>query len=410
MKRLVLFLFLIFIAGSTRAQKKTGSKNITSGDFENTAPADPHKSYKVTHGPYLQDMSETGVTFVWTTNREGIAWVELMSADSTSFYRVERPRYFATSNGLKTVSTIHKVHIGHLQPGKRYRYRIFSQEVLSHKGIDVRYGEVVATRVFQRVPPKFTTNDYSKENISFLMLNDIHERNEVLKNLLKGMSRENTDFVLFNGDMVNSSRSEEQMFASFMDTAVHLFASQIPMYYARGNHETRGPFAGAFSEYFPGPQGKLYYMFRQGPVCFIVLDSGEDKPDSDIEYSGITAFDAYRDEEAEWLKNAVHSKTFLDAPFKVVVAHIPPLGGWHGEIEIADKFMPLLNEAKIDLMLCAHLHRYLRRNAEPGVHNFPIVVNSNNTVLKAKANSRELKIEIVDLKGVVIDSLTVHPH
>ena len=34
-------------------------------------------------------------------------------------------------------------------------------------------------------------------------------------------------------------------------------------------------------------QEHLYYAFRQGPVYCIVLDTGEDKPDSDIEYAGI---------------------------------------------------------------------------------------------------------------------------
>lgn len=44
---------------------------------------------------------------------------------------------------------------------------------------------------------------------------------------------------------------------------------------------------------------------RQGPVCFIFLDTGEDKPDSDIEYSGITDYDRYRTEQAQWLAQAV---------------------------------------------------------------------------------------------------------
>ena len=48
-----------------------------------------------------------------------------------------------------------------------------------------------------------------------------------------------TDFVLFNGDMLSFINSEDQLFKGFMDTAVRLFASEIPMYYARGNHETR---------------------------------------------------------------------------------------------------------------------------------------------------------------------------
>lgn len=58
-----------------------------------------------------------------------------------------------------------------------------------------------------------------------------------------------------------------------MDTAVRLFASEIPMYYARGNHETRGVFATEIQRYFSPCQEHLYYAFRQGPVYCIVLDT-----------------------------------------------------------------------------------------------------------------------------------------
>ena len=396
MKPIFTTLLFIFIAGTMQAQVKSALE----------ASAD--EKFKITHGPYLQHLDETRVIIMCVTNRNATSWVELAPDDSTNFYKLERPKYFSATDGLKNVSTIHTVRIDDLQPGKKYRYRIFLQEVLSHEGIEVRYGRIVASRVYQRKAPEFRSNDSRKGDISFLMLNDIHERNEVMKNLLKGTDWENTDLVVFNGDMVNSSRSEQQIFASFMDTAVSLFAGETPMYYARGNHETRGPFASAFSKYFPGVDGKLYYMFRQGPVCFIILDSGEDKPDSDIEYSGITAFDTYRDEQAKWLAEAVRSKTFLDAPFKVAIAHIPPIGGWHGQMQVAEKFIPLLNKAGIDIMLCAHLHRYVRSEKQAGIRNFPIVVNSNNTILKVKADNNQLKVDVVDVKGAIVDSLVIN--
>lgn len=402
MKRISFTVVVIFCAGYLLAQPLK-KPDLPKGKQERSTD----DKFKVLHGPYLQHLDETSVSLVWVTNKDAIAWVELAPDDSSNFYKLERPRYFSSSNGLKNVARIHVVHIENLQPGKKYRYRIFSKEVLSHEGIEVRYGEVIATRVFQRKAPAFTTNDYEKPAISFLMLNDIHERNEVMKTLLKGTDWGATDFVLFDGDMVNSSRSEEQMFGSFMDTADSLFAGEIPMYYSRGNHETRGPFASDFYKYFPGVNGKLYYIFRQGPVCFIILDSGEDKPDSDIEYGGITDFDTYREEEAQWLKEALNSKIFRDAPFKIAVAHIPPFEGWHGEEQIKEKFAPLLNKAGIDIMLCAHLHRYVRSD-KTNERNFPVIVNSNNSILKVKVNKNQLKLDVVDLQGSLMDSLTIN--
>ncbi len=392
----LLILLLIFFGGLLSVQSQQAVVNTE----------DEHLS--ITHGPYLQHLGETEVTLVWTTNKNAIGWVELAPDDSTNFYHQEREKYFSTSHGLKNTGTVHVVKIDHLARGTKYRYRVFAREVLSHKWIDVRYGEMVGTRVFMRTPPSFRTNDHQKKNISFLMVNDIHERNDMLKTLLKGTDWSKTDLVLFNGDMVNSSRNEKQVLGGFMDTAVSLFAGQVPMYYARGNHETRGEFAGAFGRYFPGPNGKLYYIFRQGPVCFIVLDSGEDKPDSDIEYYGITDFDSYRSEQALWLKEVLQSRLFKEAPFKIAVMHIPPLRGWHGEVDVADKFVPLLNEAGIDLMLCAHYHRFFRKDPQPGAYNFPIIINSNHSVLKAIADSRELKISVVDAAGSMLDSITIN--
>jgi predicted phosphohydrolase len=81
---------------------------------------------------------------------------------------------------------------------------------------------------------------------------------------------------------------------------------------------------------------------------------------------------------------------------------MPPFGGWHGEEEVATKFVPLLNEAKIDVMLCGHLHKYLNQKPANGV-NFQVIVNSNNTVLKAEATSEQLTMKILNEKGEQVD-------
>ena len=211
---------------------------------------------------------------------------------------------------------------------------------------------------------------------------------------------------IFNGDMTNDIRSEDQLFGDFLDKAVELFAKEVPMYYARGNHETRGNFATKFPRYFPTPTGQLYYMFRQGPVCFVVLDCGEDKPDTDLEYSGIVAFDNYRTKQAEWLGKALKQDIFTEAPYRVVIIHMPPFGGWHGEREIEEKFVPLLNEAGVDVMLCGHLHRHIHKKAGDG-QEFPVIASSNRAVIKAHTENSTLRINIFDVDGKLIDNLVI---
>lgn len=367
------------------------------------------ESFKITHGPYLQALGENGVNIVWTTNKKAVAWVELAPADSTHFYALERPKYFAAANGIKTESTVHNVRIDGLKPATKYRYRVYTQEVLSHESYVVKYGSIAADEVFRARLPEFTTNDSKAAQVQFAVINDIHQKNDVIRKLLGQVNWKENQLVFFNGDMQNNSRSEEQIFTSFMDTADSIFADRIPMYYARGNHETRGEFAAEFPRYFPTETGKLYYLLRTGPVCFVVLDTGEDKPDSDIEYTGIADYDAYRTQQAAWLKEALKRPEYTEAPYKVVVAHIPPFGGWHGEKEVADKFIPLLNAAGAQIMLCAHLHRNVKRAPEAGAWRFPVLVNSNTSIIKAKADQQQLQIEVFDLEGKKIDAVTVQP-
>ncbi|GKG76484.1 purple acid phosphatase [Parabacteroides sp. AM58-2XD] len=362
---------------------------------------------KITHAPYLQNLGENEVTIVWTANKPSIGWVELAPDDGTHYYQTERPKFFNAKNGIKLTSTVHSVHLTGLKPGTRYRYRVYSQEVLSHVGWRVIYGNVAATSVYGKQPLTFLTSDHSRQSVNFAMVNDIHGKSDLLEKLISHCDLKKTDMFLFNGDMVSIFNNEKEIFEGFMDKATELFASEIPMYYTRGNHETRGSFATAFQDYFSPKQEHIYYMFRQGPVCFVILDSGEDKPDSDLEYAGITVYDQYRTEQAEWLKKVLESKEYKEAPFKVVVCHMPPFGGWHGEQEVAEKFIPLLNNAGVDIMLCGHLHRYMRNEPKDGVR-FPVIVNSNNTVLKAEAGAKELNIRILDMEGKEVDMLTIN--
>lgn len=369
-------------------------------------PAFSQDDIQITHAPYLQNLGENEVTIVWTVNKPSVGWVELAPDDGTHFYQTERPKFFNAKNGIKQTSTVHAVHLKGLKGGTRYRYRVYSQEVLSHVGWRVIYGNVAATSVYGKQPLEFQTSDHGRQAVNFAMVNDIHGKSDLLEKLVSHCDLKTTDMFLFNGDMVSIFNSEKEIFEGFMDKATELFASEIPMYYTRGNHETRGSFATAFQDYFSPKQEHIYYMFRQGPVCFVILDSGEDKPDSDLEYAGITVYDQYRTEQAEWLKGVLESKEYKEAPFKVVVCHIPPFGGWHGNEEVAEKFMPLLNNAGVDIMLCAHLHRYIRNDAKGDVR-FPIIVNSNNTVLKAEVDSRVLNIKILDTEGKEIDKLRI---
>lgn len=364
----------------------------------------------IKHGPYLQNLKETETTIVWVSNKASVGWVEVAPDDGTSYYRFERTKFFDATNGVKNVSQLHTVRVTGLKPGTSYRYRIYSQEVLERKGEEIIYGNVAAPSIYDCRTLKFTTNDRNKPTTSFIMLNDIHGNTDYIPKLLDIAGYKETDMIIYNGDMMNWLMDEEDLFRGFMDITIELFATKKPMYYARGNHETRGLFATSFQHYFSPKEPHLYFLLRQGPVCFIFLDTGEDKPDSDIEYHGITDYDNYRTEQAKWLSEAVKSQEFLDAKFKVVIAHMPPLPDedlWHGQAEVAEKFVPILNEAGVDVMLCGHLHQYFNNKPTEKVR-FPVIDNSSNTVLKGVVQEDKLYLEIKNMNGDLVDKIYIN--
>ena len=368
----------------------------------------PAQDFKITHGPWLYDMTEDGVTVLWTTNKPALSWVEATEDDGRSFYAAEHERRYETVAGRKQArKTLHSIRLKGLRPDTKYRYRIFSQEVLEWKhGDNVLYGRTVASNVYKRAPFRFRTFPATGTDCSFVILNDIHGRADDMTELCREIDFGKHDFVMLNGDMSNSIENEEQLFRDFIDASVNLYASETPILYNRGNHETRGVFADSLGDYFPGRDGRFYGIYRYGDVCILLLDCGEDKPDDHAEYNGLADYDAYRAEECAWLKKAVRSEEFLTASARIVLLHIPPAAGaWHGSVHLNELFVPVLNEAGIDLMLCGHDHRYSFHPAGERDAKFPIVVNDNRSCVRCDVADSLIRVRIAGPRDK-----TVHTH
>lgn len=355
-------------------------------------------------GPWVVGVTETEMTIVWTSTDRCMGWVEVAPDDGTSFYAEKRKRYDEDFMGRHVVSNVHHVRITGLTPGTVYRYRIYQQGVDDSGHNPIPSGYISASNVFSQKPYAVRTMDTSASECRFTVINDIHGRDSMMVALSKNIKEENLDFVVFNGDMVSFMGSMKDIEVGFMRRATELFATDLPLVYVRGNHETRGP---GFSEYlnlFPTPTDTPYFMFRQGPAAFLVLDSGEDKPDSDIEYGGTAAYDAYREKIAEWLKKTVESDEFREAPVKIALLHIPfEKGvGWYGNNELKRLLLPVLNEAGVHVMLSGHNHSYSYREAGSYGNEFPILVNSNNDKVNVKVTASKIDMEVVDATGKVI--------
>ncbi|MBW4765866.1 metallophosphoesterase [Prevotella salivae] len=356
------------------------------------------KGIKVTHGPWICDMDSTGVTIVWVTDVPGISYVEMATDSTDHFYSKTRKRYYAAEAGRRILTdSVHCVRIRGLKPDSKYRYRVVTQALKDWCNDDwVTLGGLAWSDVWKKKPYEFKTYPAKPREITFLVLNDIHERPQFMKELCKNVDLKKLDFVLLNGDMSNRIRSQKHIMDAYLDTCVSMFATDVPLFFNRGNHELRGEFADYLNRYFPTNNGKYYRLQHVAGVDFLFIDSGEDKPDADLEYCGIVECDQYREEQERWLRSLQEEKKIGKYPV-VVFSHMPPtLKNWHGPLHMQETLTPELNKMNVSVMLSGHLHRFDYQ--EPNeVINFPNLVNSNNTYLLCHIANGKMEVDYVGL-------------
>ena len=347
-------------------------------------------------GPWIPEVSETSFTVNWETLDSQLVRVEVIkdgTADTLSFFR--------TRYGRSLVGNSHSVKVTDLEPGTRYMYRICGIKVLDESQ---PYQLVYEKEEKKGEWHSVVTLDGNAPVCRFSMVNDIHGDKELFTELFRGLSPQDMDFMLLNGDIVSYMTSIETVKDQIISPAEDLL-HEVPMLYARGNHEGRGQDFWRFEEVSPSRDGKAWYAFRQGPVAFVVIDCGEDKPDGHPAYCGNAHFDQYRAEEAEWLRSVTKEKWFRTAPYKVCVSHIPMSleeDSWYTQKQLHDIMLPILNKAGVDLMLSAHFHRHVFVPEGKCGNKFPIVVNDCDERLDFVCGGKSANLKIHDRSGNLV--------
>lgn len=356
--------------------------------------------FRFTHGPYLQEVSETGVTILFSSSSPAFSWVQITDRSGKS------KNYHDIRHGMKQANnTFNSIRIEGLTPATNYQYSIFSAQIKKFEPYSVVYGDTIQQGTFQ-----FSTLNKNADKLTFIETSDIHGNNEKLEKLLMNAGVATADMVIYGGDMIDYFATEDQPFDGFLDKSVELFAKEKPLVYTRGNHETRGRYSRDLYRYFPRQDHRYYYCFRQGPAFFIILDSGEDKEDTHPVYAGLNNFDEYRQEQANWLKELIKSEEFKKSPVKIVVSHIPPLPNekWHGPQHASEQWLPILNKAGIDLMLCGHTHKFAHLPAKSDLNKFPVIIGSNQTATRVEINRKNIDVKVFDSDNKEIDHIVIN--
>lgn len=201
------------------------------------------------------------------------------------------------------------------------------------------------------------------ENIKIFMLPDTHDHVKASIAAAQYFGKE-LDLLILNGD-ISEGLSGYNNIAQIYKIAGGVTNGEIPVVYARGNHELRGAMAEQLPLYAPVRDGYFYYTFRLGPVWGIVLDCGEDKDDGHAEYGHAVACHDFRVKETEYLKrviaNAASEYDAADVKYRLIVCHVPFMHinnkPFDIELDIYREWCKLLREnVKPQLMLCGHFH------------------------------------------------------
>jgi len=379
-----------------------------SGTPRTPLPAGTAPAAVILAGPYLQNPGSSSITVMWVTEASAAGWVEY-GRDGSAPAKV-----LPTRDGLIEAGTrVHLVTLTGLSPDTAYTYRIVTRPIVSFGPYKVDYGDIARSESHS-----FRTLGRARQSYSFLVLNDLHEDVETMRAHMTLAAGAPYDMVFFNGDSLSHLESEGQVLERCLRPASELFASRVPLFLVRGNHETRGAFARDLGRYLALPDGRFHYSFDHGPVHFIVMDTGEDKEDGHWAYSGLTDFDTYRQQEAEWLAREVASPAFKQARFRVLIAHMPFFGSprtrvdGHGPADARARWGAILNGARIDLHIAGHTHRADWVEAAAGANVFPVAIGGgsakgSNTLTRVNVSPDALDVIVTTDAGVDVSRHTV---
>ncbi|MBI9013775.1 MAG: metallophosphoesterase [Clostridiales bacterium] len=349
----------------------------------------------ITSGPYIQYISDEAFAVMWTTNENSTGFLEY-GTDENSLEKLE-----LSEHGLIQANTkVHKVIVPEMTDGMIFR--VGSTDIKDYFQNNVTYGKTVYSDFISYEDNK------SKDNTSFYVLSDVHERNDIYE---KYLSKGEYDFLFLNGDILSSIDSKEIIVDHMLKPISEHTSGFKPFYFTRGNHETRGKAARELSDYLALPDGRYYYTFTYGPIFAVVLDTGEDKLDNHEEYGGLADFEAYREEETKWLEGVVASKAYQNSEYVIAFSHVP-LNSYDINDGITplslyeEKWVGLLSEMSVDLMVSGHTHASQFIEASEDIP-FPIMIgggyieaNQGYEGIKITADEK-LIIEVINEEGVV---------
>jgi len=293
----------------------------------NAAGQEPNPgSLQIMAGPYLQNVSITGITIMWETN---------LASDSEVVYGRNTP--LVNNVKLDEKKNIHEVTLSNLEVETTYFYYIKSDAGVS--------GSVKSDRF------TFQTAVKPDTAYAFVVIGDNRSFPERFKKISDLAYGERPNFAVNVGDVVTDGRVKEQWITEFLNPAANLMA-RVPNYVAIGNHEKNAHW---FYDYLSFPAPENYYSFDYGNAHFTIVDSNQIFTPLSRQY--------------QWLEKDLAASR---ATWKFVAHHHPPYSSDKDDYGNTDKRGSILGDPNtrqlvslyekygVDIVWVGHIHDYER--------------------------------------------------
>ena len=278
---------------------------------------------------------------VFSTSDSAVAWVEI---DGVEYYDLY-------AGSMKSNDHVHKVTVPQTVLDEAGQYQIHGQQMIYRGPFGGYLGDLLTESYDFR--PVDTT-----DGLNYYALSDVHEAVDAAVNATTYDHGADLDMLILLGDLVSMVESEKDAQLA-NDLAFRITGGEIPVLYARGNHEIKGEYGEDFHKYVASKNGDYYYTVTLGEDVFaVILDMGEDHEDDWWEYFGTAKFDLYRQEQTHMLEKILAEGEYETYPYRMVLCHVPityvdedgRFGGFREE------WTALLNEMDVDISLSGHEH------------------------------------------------------
>ena len=279
---------------------------------------------------------EDDYQIVFSTSDSAIAWVEI---DGECYYDLY-------AGSMKSADKVHKIEVPQAVLDEAKAYRICAKQMIYRGPFGGYTGpEISESYVFRPVD--------TSDGLCYFSMSDVHEAVDAAAAAAEGEQ----DFLILLGDMVSMVETEKD--AQLANELAHkVTGGEIPVIYARGNHEIKGEYAEVLYKYVGAKGEDFYYTVTLGEDVFaVVLDLGEDHEDDWWEYYGTAQFDLYRQAQTELLEEILADGEYKDYRYRLALCHIP-IACMDGKFEeFRQEWTALLNEMDVDMCLSGHKHK-----------------------------------------------------